>query len=162
MKKYLLSIIIVLNLNILRSQEMQTIVKNFNNTILLNENFSQEDYEKIIYYNNFYKKGTLEYDNNFKWIKLSVSEIRNKIINKRNISICEYKNLPTELKRKIDLKVAKNYKILFLVEKNNSKTILITHYIFDENNKIVSFFNKLSKTKFLLLNPWYLNEKIDG
>lgn len=159
MKKYLLLILIVFNLNTLKAQEIIEVIKNFNNKILFNENFSQEDYDKIIHNKNFIKKGTVEYENYFTWIKLSIAEIKSRITNKENLIISKYQDLPVNIKEKVGLKINKKYKTLFLLEKDNSKTILITHFIYDKHNKIISFSNKLSK-KNLLLNPWYLNEKI--
>jgi hypothetical protein len=158
MKKLLL-ILVVFAFNTVKSQEIIEKITVFNSKILFNNNFTVKDYNDVIHYSNYYKEGSTEYANYFDWIKACIINIRNKVENPQNLKIYNAADLPLSIKEKYLFKVDKRHKIFYLVEKNETGYNLITHYVFDNKNNIISFFNKLSKKK-LVLDPWYLNEKI--
>jgi hypothetical protein len=143
------------------AQDKRLIIDNFNKTILLNNEINKEVYFKNILNTNFIDLNSNESNNYFNWIKISIGEIVKKIKIQKKLKLVEYEKLPKELLKKIKIDSTINNNLFFLIEKQNGRYVVITHYVFDENNNIVSFFNKINKKEILIYDPWFLNEHMN-
>ena len=134
-------------------------IKNFQSKILFSENFTLPDYQSEILHTNLRTIDDPQFQRVYLYIQHFLSILRSSILNKENLQLVTYENLPESIKTAIKWKIPENYNMLFLVEKVGGELKYRTQYVFNEKDEIVSFIYSPVKNVEDIYTPFYLNTK---